>query len=127
MSTSAKLVAALALGAAVAAPLALAAQTSGELRTETINNVTIVNGGVGIDEAGLVKSMALRYPLRVVISGRGGDCHVGDRMSISRAGRLVAEVDDAGPWLLLDLPPWPTTAAASRDPSGMPSPRHRTG
>lgn len=105
MIQASKFVAAVALGATLAAPLAMAAEPAVELRPQTYNQIAVINGGVSLDEAAMVKQMASRYPLRVVMSGRGGDYYVADRMSISRDGRVVAQIPDAGPWLLLDVPP----------------------
>jgi len=51
-----------------------------------------------------IKRMAPQYKLRVEISGRGGDYYVADRLQLMKQGELIADVPDAGPWLLLDVP-----------------------
>jgi hypothetical protein len=67
--------------------------------------VTVVNGGVDLDEAERFKQAAPQYPLRVVFSVRDGDYVVADEFTILRDGQVVAELPSAGPWLLIDLPP----------------------
>lgn len=76
-----------------------------DLTPQRYNSVTVVSGGVTSDEADAVKRLSTRYPLRVVISGRGGDYYIADSMTVLSRGQVVAEILDAGPWLLMDLPP----------------------
>lgn len=104
MIRTSHLAAALALSATLVTT-AWAAEPSIELRPQMYAGVTVVNGGVTLDEAAMVKQMASRYPLRVVISGRGGDYYIAKTMTVSRNGQTVATIPDAGPWLLMDLPP----------------------
>jgi hypothetical protein len=68
------------------------------------DQVTVINGGVDLDQAAAIKRMAPQYKLRVEISGRGGDYYVADRLQLMKQGALLAEVPDAGPWLLFDVP-----------------------
>lgn len=89
---------ALVLASPVAPPAA-------DLPIETINQITVVNGGIGLDESQAIKRIAAQFSLRVVISGRGGDYHVADRLEITRHGTSVLALHDAGPWLLVNLPP----------------------
>lgn len=76
-----------------------------DLTPQRYNSVTVVSGGVTSDEAVAVKRLSTRYPLRIVISGRGGDYYIADSMTVLSRGHVVAEIPDAGPWLLMDLPP----------------------
>lgn len=91
----------------LAACLATASQADelGPLRPQAYNNVNVVNGGASLDEAEAVKRIANQYSLRVVISGRGGAYYVADKLSVMRQGQVVAQIPDAGPWVLMDLPP----------------------
>ncbi len=82
-----------------------AAPLAADLPIETINDLTVVNGGVGLDESEAIKRAASQFSLRVVISGRSGDYHVADRLTITRQGTPVLALNDAGPWLLVNLPP----------------------
>lgn len=76
-----------------------------DLQPQAYNHIKVVSGGVTLDEAAAVKRMAPSYPLRVVLSGRGGDYYIAQTMTVSQGGRVLAEIADAGPWLLIDLPP----------------------
>jgi len=98
------LTAALALSSAIALAGA-ATPVAAVLPFETVNHMTIVNGGVGLDESEAIKRVAAQFSLRVVISGRAGDYHVADRLTITRQGTPVLALNDAGPWLLVNLPP----------------------
>jgi len=69
------------------------------------DQVDVVNGGVSVDQADAIKRIAPQYRLRVEISGRGGDYYVADHLKLMRGGEVIAEVPDAGPWLLFDVPP----------------------
>lgn len=81
------------------------AQDDEPLVPQRLGSATVVNGGAGLDEAAAIKRMAGQYPLRIVFSQRNGDYDVADRLQVMRGGERVAEVRDAGPWLLVDLPP----------------------
>ncbi|MBL8361252.1 MAG: hypothetical protein JNN18_12230 [Rubrivivax sp.] len=99
----APLTAAVALCAALAT--AAHAQDDEPLLPQQFGAATVVNGGAGLDEAAAIKRMAGHYPLRIVFSQRNGDYEVADSLQVMRGGERVAEVPDAGPWLLVDLPP----------------------
>lgn len=99
----APLTAALALCAALAT--AAHAQDDEALVPLRIGSVTVVNGGAGLDEAAAIKRLSGQYPLRIVFSLRNGDYDVADRLEVMRGGERLAQVDNAGPWLLMDLPP----------------------
>jgi len=71
----------------------------------TYGSVGVINGGANFDEADAIKRIQSQYPLRVEISGRGGNYYVADRVKVLRRDEVVAEIPDAGPWLLMDLPP----------------------
>ena len=68
-------------------------------------NVAVVNGGASVDEAAAMKRLAPQYRMRIVFSGGGGEYRVADHLVVTRQGQVVADVPDAGPWVLLDLPP----------------------
>jgi len=68
-------------------------------------SVEVVNGGVDSDQATAIKRMAPQYKLRVELSGRGGEYEVADSLKVTQRGETIAEIPDAGPWLLLDVPP----------------------
>jgi hypothetical protein len=72
---------------------------------QTYGSIGVINGGANFDEADAIKRIQSRYPLRVEISGRGGNYYVADRVKVLQGDEVVAEIPNAGPWLLMDLPP----------------------
>lgn len=96
--------AAVAAAASLAAGGASAQSTPIETPRLVSDQVSIVNSGAGMDEVDKVKRLSPGYPLRVILSGRDGDYYIADRFTLSRRGEVVAEVPQAGPWLLIDLP-----------------------
>ena len=72
---------------------------------QSYGGIQVINGGVDLDQADAIKRIQSRYPLRVQISGRGGNYYVADRLKLMQRGEVVAEIPDAGPWLLMDVPP----------------------
>jgi hypothetical protein len=72
---------------------------------QSYGGVSVINGGVDLDQAEAIKRIQSRYPLRVEISGRAGDYYVADRLKLLQGSDVVAEIPDAGPWLLMDVPP----------------------
>jgi hypothetical protein len=68
------------------------------------DTVDVVNGGASDEEADAIKRIAPQYKLRIELSGRGGAYDVADRLTIKRDRQVVAEVPNAGPWVLVDLP-----------------------
>ena len=90
---------------------AASAWAQGELQTtmppepQSYSGVRVVNGGVDLDQADAIKRIQSRYPLRVEISGRGGAYYVADRLKLLQRDEVLAEIPDAGPWLLMDVPP----------------------
>lgn len=57
--------------------------------------------------------MMSQYPMRIVMSAPNGDYEVADRLTILRNGNVVAELSDAGPYVLADLAPGRYTVQAS--------------
>jgi len=72
---------------------------------QSYGGIQVINGGVDLDQADAIKRIQSRYPLRVEISGRGGNYYVADRLKLLQRDEVVAEIPDAGPWLLMDVPP----------------------
>jgi hypothetical protein len=72
---------------------------------QNYGGIEVINGGVDLDQADAIERIQSRYPLAVEISGRGGDYYVADRVQVMQRDEVVAEIPDAGPWLLMDVPP----------------------
>jgi hypothetical protein len=74
------------------------------LATES-GSVTVISGGVDLDEAQRMKQAAGKYPLRVVFSVPGGNYAVPEEFTLLQGGTAMVKIPSAGPWLLIDLPP----------------------
>jgi hypothetical protein len=72
---------------------------------QNYSGIDVVNGGADLDVADAIKRIQSRYNLRVEISGRGGQYYVADHLKLMQRGTVMAEIPDAGPWLLMDVPP----------------------
>jgi len=103
-----KLLAPLGICAALGATTAWA-QGESDMATppapQNYHGIEVVNGGVDLDQADAIERIQSRYPLRIEISGRGGDYYVADRVTVLQRDELVTEIPNAGPWLLMDVPP----------------------
>lgn len=77
--------------------------------------VTVISGGVDLDEAQRLKQASARYPLAVVFSVPGGNYAVPQQFTLTQRGNVMAQIPSAGPWLLIDLPPGAYTLQARVD------------
>jgi len=80
---------------------------------KVVDGVSYLNGGASIGEAEYVKSRASEFSLQLLFSGRGGEYGVADRVTIRNGDRELVSVPDAGPYLLLKVPPGRYTVEAS--------------
>ena len=67
--------------------------------------IAYLNGGASIGEANYMKSRAPEFPLQFIFSGRGGEYGVADQVTFRNGGRELITVRDAGPFLMLTVPP----------------------
>jgi hypothetical protein len=74
--------------------------------------VTVISGGVDLDEAERMKQAAGQYPLRVVFSVPGGNYTVPQEFTLMQGEQTMVKIASAGPWLLIDLPPGAYTLQA---------------
>jgi hypothetical protein len=74
--------------------------------------VTVISGGVDLDEAARMKQAAGRYPLRIVFSVPGGNYAVPEEFTLMQGSQAMVKIPSAGPWLLIDLPPGAYTMQA---------------
>jgi hypothetical protein len=77
--------------------------------------VSVISGGVDLDEAQRLKQASARYPLAVVFSVPGGNYAVPQQFTLTQRGNVLAQISSAGPWLLIDLPPGAYTLQARVD------------
>ncbi len=72
----------------------------------TANDRVFVTGGIGLEESELLKQMADKYSLQLVISSRSGAYLADTRVTITGAnGQTILDVPLDAPWLLADLGP----------------------
>ena len=75
-----------------------------------------LNGGIGREQADLMREMSAEYPIRMTFAERnqGTDEFVADvHLRVTdRAGRTVLDLPGQGPIFLLQLPPGPYTVEA---------------
>lgn len=72
---------------------------------QTFGNVSVINGGVDLGQAEMMRRAQTRYPLRIVYSVRSGDYAVPDELVLMQGNETIAQLPSAGPWVLIDLPP----------------------
>ena len=73
---------------------------------QSFGAVSVLSGGVDLDQAEMMRKAQSRYPLRIVYSVRGsGDYTVPDELAVMQGDEVIAQLPSAGPWVLMDLPP----------------------
>ena len=103
------------LAAALAAPAL--AQTSGDglpppPRVQQAGGIDYLNDGGGAESREAIEKMQSRFMLRNLFSGQGGQYVVAQRVSVRGAAGPLIEIRDAGPVLLIALPPGAYTIEA---------------
>ena len=70
------------------------------------NGVKYLNGGASEEDRNRMLAQEVDYPVRIALSGEGGQYLVAQSLTLSNAaGREVAAVPDAGPFVMFNLPP----------------------
>ena len=77
--------------------------------------VTVISGGVDLDEAQRMKQASGNYPLSVVFSVAGGNYAVPTEFTLLQGGNEMVKIPSAGPWLLIDVPQGTYTMKARVD------------
>lgn len=100
----------LAIAAPVPAPELMTEPVAGDGRAPrstvmVVNGISYLNGGANIDDAQYLKSRSFEFPLQFVFSGRGGEYGVAEKVTLRSGDREVIAVADAGPYLMLKVPP----------------------
>jgi len=75
--------------------------------------VEYINGGAGTEARDAIAAVQSRFPLRIVLSGKGGEYLVADSLSVRDGTREVLTVRNAGPLVMMNLPPGRYTVEAS--------------
>ena len=72
---------------------------------ERVAGVEVLQGGASEEEMAYLQAQASRYALQVLFSGRGGAYGVAQKLTVRDGAREVVSVSDAGPLVMLKLPP----------------------
>lgn len=80
---------------------------------QMISGVEVLNGGGSEGDVASLKSRAGAYSLQFIISGRGGEYGVADSLTLRNASGVVVAVADAGPYVMMKVPPGRYTAEAN--------------
>ena len=82
-------------------------------QVQSANGIKYLNGGAGEEARAAIDAHGGEFPLRLVFSVASGAYTVADHVEVSGAKGRVFAIDDAGPMLLVQLPPGDYTVAAS--------------
>ncbi|HSN32071.1 MAG TPA: hypothetical protein VLU41_05260 [Ideonella sp.] len=70
------------------------------------NGVKYLNGGASEEDRNRMLAQSVDYPVRIALSGAGGQYLVADALTLTNAaGREIASVPNAGPFVMFNLPP----------------------
>jgi hypothetical protein len=101
---------------AAASPVATPAAEPGAPpvpHVQSVGGVQFLNGGAGEEARAAIDAQRAAFPLRLVFIVASGAYVVADHVDVSGAHGRVLGVDDAGPMLLVKLPPGDYTVDAS--------------
>jgi hypothetical protein len=82
-------------------------------QVQSADGIRYLNGGAGEEARAAMDARRGEFPLRLVFSVASGAYAVADHVEVSGAKGRVFAVDNAGPMLLVQLPPGDYTVAAS--------------
>ena len=82
-------------------------------RVRQANGIDYVNGGDGSESRDAITSMQAGFGLKLVFSNASGEYLVADHVAVKGRAGEVFDVDRAGPWLLVKLPPGHYTMTAT--------------
>ena len=75
--------------------------------------IEYVSGGAGLEQRDAIAAVQSRFALRVVLSGKGGEYIVADSLTVRDSKGEVVNLSEAGPFVLLNVPPGRYTVEAS--------------
>ena len=82
-------------------------------KLQNANGIDYMNGGAGTEGVDYMKARGKDFSLQITFSGRGGEYGVAEKLVVSRAGRELISVPDAGPLMMFKLPPGNYTVEAT--------------
>ena len=78
----------------------------GILAAVTVQGLPYLTGGVGSDERAVMVRMGVGYSTKLVFAGRTGNYLAGVGVAVKdQSGKVVTDINGAGPWLYIKLPP----------------------
>jgi hypothetical protein len=72
-----------------------------------------LNGGAGEEERAAMAARQSEFPFKVVLSAAGGEFVVAEKLSVSTPQGELLEIRDAGPIVMIKLPPGQYTLVAT--------------
>lgn len=106
----------LAMSPVFAATPATASSSVDALAPQTAGGVSYLNGGVGADEQAQMRADAHQWPLRIEFSeGKSGAFVADAQLKVTRAGKTVFDIDNAGPMTYVKLSPGEYRVTASHN------------
>ncbi len=82
------------------------------LRVQESAGVQYLNGGAGDEERNAMRALRSEFPLQIVFSTRSGAYSVAQQVRLLNGDRQVVAVNNAGPWLMVKVPPGRYTVEA---------------
>jgi hypothetical protein len=89
-----------------------AVTTTPAVHVQEANGVQYLSGGVGDLERQAMRSHQQEFPLQVLFSGKAGELGVANQVRVLDGANQVVAVQNAGPLLMLKLPPGHYTVEA---------------
>ena len=82
-------------------------------KLQNANGIDYMNGGSGTEGVDYMKARGKEFSLQITFSRRGGEYSVAEKLVVASAGRELISVPDAGPLMMLKLPPGNYTVEAT--------------
>jgi hypothetical protein len=75
--------------------------------------IEYISGGAGLEQRDAIVAVQTRFPLRIVLSGKGGEYIVADSLIVRDGSGHAMTISDAGPLVMLNVPPGRYTVEAT--------------
>ena len=88
----------------------------------TVSGIETVCTGVAVNPEDMPRWNS--YPLKVIVTGKGGQFLAGEQVDVSKNGQNIVSVICEGPWVLFKLAPGDYRVRATVDGKSVDSPAH---
>lgn len=88
-----------------------------QVQVQQSNGVPYLSGGAGIQERNQMRAMEGQFPLQIEFSGKAGEYGVAKQVRVFNGSGQVVAIPDAGPLVMVQLPPGRYTVEADFDGS----------